>query len=53
MGESCWRLQPRSGFYCEVLTLLVGCPCVAMAYNNTHVNYPQTQRVKLEECWLG
>jgi hypothetical protein len=20
--------------------LLVGCPCVATAYNNTHVNYP-------------
>ena len=22
------------------LQLLVGCPCVATAYNNTHVNYP-------------
>jgi hypothetical protein len=20
--------------------ILVGCPCVATAYNNTHVNYP-------------
>jgi hypothetical protein len=22
------------------LSILVGCPCVATAYNNTHVNYP-------------
>jgi hypothetical protein len=23
------------------LNILVGCPCVATAYNNIHINYPQ------------
>jgi hypothetical protein len=24
----------------SIVYRLVGCPCVATAYNNTHVNYP-------------
>jgi hypothetical protein len=33
-----WALRPR--LYIKNIYILVGCPCVATAYNNTHVNYP-------------
>jgi hypothetical protein len=31
----------KSTRYQTNILKLVGCPCVATAYNNTHVNYPQ------------
>jgi hypothetical protein len=32
---------------CDLYYILVGCPCVVTAYNNTHVNY---QSKKLRFC---